>query len=133
MVGLIDDTCHAANVGVQATSEGSGPGSCAAGDNAMGVVHAEPAEAASHAPVVAAEAPCELEDDDKDNDEGKASRDVTPTMLAALAKNRAGTWWSSQRTRNPLWSFFCPADHRLGWEERSKTDNIDSLIFYAQR
>ncbi|MFN9903093.1 MAG: hypothetical protein ACK55Z_30850, partial [bacterium] len=53
-------------------------------------------------------------------------------LLSVLSKNRAGTWFSSQRARNPLLSFFCPTDHSLGWEERGKSNSIDCLICHAQ-
>ncbi len=58
---------------------------------------------------------------------------VNEILLSVLSKNRAGTWFSSQRARNPLWSFFCPTDHSLGWEERGKSSSIDCLICHAQR
>ena len=58
---------------------------------------------------------------------------VNEIPLSVLSKNRAGTWFSSQRARHPLWSFFCPTDHSLGWEERGKSSSIDCLICHAQR
>ena len=63
-----------------------------------------------------------------DNDEP-----VNEILLSVLAKNRAGTWFSSQRSRHPLWSFFCPTDPSLGWEERGKSSSVDCLICYTQR
>ena len=58
---------------------------------------------------------------------------VSPTLLSVLFKNRAGTWFSSQRSRHPVWSFFCPSDSSLGWEERGKAVHVDCLICHATR
>jgi membrane-bound lytic murein transglycosylase B len=58
---------------------------------------------------------------------------VSEVLLGVLAKNKIGTWFSCQRSRFPLWSFFCPADASLTWEERGKCDQVECLICYAQR
>ena len=58
---------------------------------------------------------------------------VSQTLLSVLSKNRAGTWFSSQRSRHAVWSFFCPSDPSLGWEERGKAVQVDCLICHAQR
>ena len=63
----------------------------------------------------------------------ESEQPVSQTLLSVLAKNRAGTWFSSQRARHAVWSFFCPSDPSLGWEERAKADQIDCLICHAQR
>ena len=69
-------------------------------------------------------------------DEGSSPIEIEPVseiMLRVLAKNRIGTWFSCQRSRFPLWSFFCPADASLTWEERGKCTQVECLICYAQR
>ena len=58
---------------------------------------------------------------------------VNEVLLSVLAKNLAGTWYMSQRARYPMWSFFCPTDPSLGWEERGKSISVDCLICHAQR
>ena len=111
-------------------------GDDAACDPSLGACgnRAQPVEGASRAIASGMEQnPTDIDDEELDDCEGKTAMSVSPTMLSVLAKNRAGTWWSSQRSRNPVWSFFCPADHNLGWEERGKAENIDCLICYAQR
>ena len=76
-----------------------------------------------------AEEPAEGSGEHEDDREGI----VNPTLLSVLAKNRAGTWFSSQRARHVVWSFFCPSDPSLGWEDRGKAVMVDCLICHAQR
>ena len=84
-------------------------GDDAACDPSMGACGnlAQPVEGASRAIASGMEQnPTDIDDEELDDGEGNTAMSVSPTMLSVLAKNRAGTWWSSQRSRNPLWSFF---------------------------
>ena len=96
-------------------------------------------EAAAHDAACAEEhAPNSVDDPAEDTvaDEGSSpigSELVNELLLGILAKNRIGTWFSCQRSRFPLWCFFCPADASLSWEERGKCTQVECLICYAQR
>jgi hypothetical protein len=68
-----------------------------------------------------------IDDDDQQGDS------VSETLLSVLAKNLAGTWFNSQRARHKVWSFFCPTDSKLSWEERGKAKELDCLICHAER
>lgn len=118
------------NRGVEAVGVVLGPGprrDAASYRHSTGAAPADPTEVGSEGVVDVSEAPYE----NADYNDVKVSQEASPAMLVVLAKNRAGTWWSSQRNRNPLWSFFCPSYRRLGWEERGKSKNIDCLICHA--